>query len=298
MGEIFFGHGNRRYVLISPSIMQKYVLFWQRDVVSQIFMLSSLQQTKKGGPFVECRRAGLDFWVCPPFLFIMMGFINAIAMITSYFLATRFSDDPAVAISIVVFVSTLIFIVGYFIIAGFNKVAEANFLKTEFINIISHQLRSPLSIFKWTLDILSKEIKDRTFHEEDDTYLNIMKENTERMVQLVNLLLEATRIESNRMVLKRVVISLHATTEDIVRSVVWYAKAYNVDIEFHAMESPPDVIGDPDRMKMVVQNLIDNAIRYSRGGGRVDIARRRDGNFLRWEIKDRSEERRVGKECR
>jgi len=105
-------------------------------------------------------------------------------------------------------------------------------------------------------------------------------------VQLVNLLLEATRIESNRMVLKRVVISLHATTEDIVRSVVWYAKAYNVDIEFHAMESPPDVIGDPDRMKMVVQNLIDNAIRYSRGGGRVDIAMSRDGNFLRWEIKD------------
>ncbi|OGZ98293.1 MAG: hypothetical protein A3D41_04125 [Candidatus Sungbacteria bacterium RIFCSPHIGHO2_02_FULL_41_12b] len=241
---------------------------------------------KDGHVFGECKRSGLGLWECPPFLFIVMGFINICAMLGSYFLASRYTDEPMVAALVVVSVSVLILVIGNFIISGFNKIAEANLLKSEFISIVSHQLRSPLSIFKWTMDILIKESEGQKFNRDDGMYLNILKENTERMIQLVSLLLEANRIESNRSVLARNPIPLYKITEDMVNSVIWYAKAYNVEIELHPLLSPPDIIGDMDRVKMVVQNLIDNAIRYSRGKGKIDVYIKSEGRFLKWEIHD------------
>ena len=241
---------------------------------------------KDGHVFGECKKSGLGLWECPPFLFIVMGFINISAMLGSYFLASRYTEEPMIAVLVVASISVLILVIGNFVISGFNKIAEANMLKSEFISIVSHQLRSPLSIFKWTMDILIKEAVGKKFNPDDDTYLNILKENTERMIQLVNLLLEANRIESNRLVLARNPISLHKITEDMVGSVTWYAKAYNVDVELHPLPSPPDIIGDMDRVRMVVQNLIDNAIRYSQGKGKIDIYLKREGKFLKWEIHD------------
>lgn len=241
---------------------------------------------KNGNVLGECKKSRLGLWECPPFLFIVMGFINICAMLGSYFLASSYIDEPMIAALVVISVSVLILVIGNFVISGFNKIAEANLLKSEFISIVSHQLRSPLSIFKWTTDILVKEIMDKKFNPNDDTYLNILKENIERMIQLVNLLLEANRIESDRLMLARNPVPLYKITEGIIESVVWYAKAYNVEVELHPIPSPPDIIGDMDRIKMVVQNLIDNAVRYSQGKGRVDIYLKKDGRFLRWEIRD------------
>ncbi len=242
--------------------------------------------SKKINVLAECKKTGLGAWECPPFLFILMGLINIMAMTASYFVSSRYFNDPSIEIGIVSAVSIIILIIGNFIVHGFNKIAEANQLKSEFISIISHQLRSPLSIFKWTLDVLTKEAKEKKAGSSDETYLNILSENTERMIHLVNLLLEATRIESGRMVLARIPLSLQKITNDMVQSIVWYAKAYNVAISFESVENPPEVIGDADRLRMVIQNLIDNAIRYSRGKGVITIKLGFDGKFLRWEIRD------------
>lgn len=236
----------------------------------------------------ECRRSEVSIWQCPPFLFIVMGFVNILAMVSSYLLASRYGGDLFVATSIVFFVSAFILIVGHLIISGFNKVVEANNMKSEFISIISHQLRSPLSIFKWTMDVLIKESKEaggKTIADEE-TYLNILKENTERMISLVNLLLETNRVDSKKMVLNRIPISLDKITKEQVDSVLWYAQAYNVAIDFNRLPDPPMVTGDLERVKMVIQNLIDNAIRYSRGKGQVKILMKNEEKFLKWEVHD------------
>ena len=230
----------------------------------------------------------MSVWQCPPFLFIIMGFINILAMISSYLLASKYSDEPFVSMAIVFFVSVFILAIGNMIISGFNKIVEANNLKSEFISIISHQLRSPLSVFKWTMDVLIKESKDskvKTIADEE-TYLNILKENTERMISLVNLLLESNRVDSKKLVLNRIPVSLEKITEDQISSILWYAQAYNVAVEFSRLPNPLMVIGDLERIKMVIQNLIDNAIRYSRGKGHVKILMKNEGKFLRWEVHD------------
>lgn len=224
---------------------------------------------------VECRAANLGLWSCPPFLFVVMGFVDIGAMITSYLLSSRFVDEPEIAALIVIGVSMAIFIIGNFIIHGFNQVAEANRIKSEFIAIVSHQLRSPLSVFKWTVDAIGRGSEPKSAISSADggtSYIGILRENTEKMIQLVNMLLEVSRIEAGRLVLRRDPVRLELVTDETIHSFATYARASNISLEFIAPAGLSPVQGDKERIKMVISNLVDNAIRYSRVGGRVVIS--------------------------
>lgn len=260
----------------------------------------------------ECRAANIGLWSCPPFLFVVMGFVNIAAMVGSYLLSARFVEEPEVAALIVIVVSMVIFVIGNFIIHGFNQIAAANRIKSEFIAIVSHQLRSPLSIFKWTVDALSRSggppsapASPPGFTDtaaaggvapaaapagervSETAYLGILRENTEKMIQLVNMLLEVSRIEAGRLILRREPVRLEIVTEDTIRSFNAYARASNVTIEYAAPSALPPVWGDKERIKMIVSNLVDNAVRYSLGGGRVVVTVAPYGaRFLEWKIAD------------
>lgn len=243
----------------------------------------------------ECRAANIGLWSCPPFLFVAMGVVNIGAMVASYFLSSRFVDEPEIAALIVIGVSMAIFIIGNFIIHGFNQIAQANRIKSEFIAIVSHQLRSPLSVFKWTLDAIGRTGADkaseayfsRPEQASGGTYLGILHENTEKMIQLVNMLLEVSRIEAGRLVLRREPVRLELVTEEIIRSSATYARASNISLEFVAPTGLSPVQGDPERIKMVVFNLVDNAIRYSRAGGRVVVSvAPHNPTMIEWKVTD------------
>ncbi|MBI4132422.1 MAG: HAMP domain-containing histidine kinase [Candidatus Sungbacteria bacterium] len=256
----------------------------------------------------ECRAANIDFWSCPPFLFVVMGLVNIAAMVGSYLLSARFVDEPEVAALIVIAVSVIIFIIGNFIIHGFNQIAEANRIKSEFIAIVSHQLRSPLAIFKWTIDAITRArpagspagdlaeagasggggaVGDAAADTAGTDHLAILRENTEKMIQLVNMLLEVSRIEAGRLILRHDPVRLDILTEEQVQSFAAYARASNIAIDIAAPASLPPVRGDQERIKMIVSNLIDNAIRYSMAGGRIAISIAPHGQkFLEWKISD------------
>lgn len=235
----------------------------------------------------ECRASHLDLWSCPPFLFIVMGMIDIMAMIASYALANRFVAEPEIGALVVIFVAFAIFVIGYFIISGFSKIAEANRLKSEFIAIVSHQLRSPLSIFKWTVDALARTEPGVLAPASFISHMEILRENSEKMIQLVNLLLEMSRIESGRFMLRSEPVRLDLLTEEAVRMLRPYATASNVSVDCVLPKILPAIRGDREKIKMVVQNLIDNAIRYSRGGGRVTITVvPKEPGAVEWRIRD------------
>lgn len=244
---------------------------------------------KKLNVVSECRSLHLGLWQCPPFLFIVMGFINIVAMVGSYILVTRFQADPEVAVLIVIAVSVIILVLGNFIITGFNKVAEANRMKSEFISIVSHQLRAPLAIFKWTLDLLKQ--KGGSFGNDPTSsgpsYIEILQENNEKMVQMVNTLLEVSRIESNHLVLNREPVQLMDITQKTVQSFDQYARALKIQISVEAPETLSLVVGDESRLRMVLQNLLDNAIRYSLPDGEVKIFIRESRDNIIWQIENR-----------
>lgn len=232
-----------------------------------------------------CRAQHLGLWSCPPFLFVVMGFVNIAAMLSSWLLANRYVAEPHLVALTVIAVSTMIFIIGYSVTHGFMKIAETNRIKSEFIGIVSHQLRSPLAVFKWTLETLARGTPPAA--PDAAGHLETLREQTEKMIQMINMLLEVSRLEGGRLLLRREPVRLERLTEKILRSYADYARAMRVTLEYATPPGLPPVRGDAEKLTMVAQNLLDNAIRYSPSGGRVRIAIGAKGpELLEWKVED------------
>ena len=234
----------------------------------------------------ECRVAHLKPWQCPPFLVLVMGFITIISMIATYVLATRYTEEPQVAALVVIFVAVLFLVVGNLIIAGFNAIAQANRMKSEFVSIVSHQLRSPLSIFKWTLEAMGRTHRNPGPAKGEESFTHNLRTSTEKMIRLVNSLLEVSRIEARTFLLKKEKISLAVLTQGIISDFHDYARASNVMLELNTEAGIPDIVGDRDRIAMVIQILIDNAVRCSRGNGKVEVRIKKKGSLVEFDVKD------------
>lgn len=236
-------------------------------------------------PLAECRKLNWPFWQCPPFLFIVLGFLTIVSMGATYVFASHLVDEPEVAALIVILVAVFFLVVGNFIIGGFNRIAEANRMQSEFISIFSHQLRSPLSVSRWTLEVMEKEIQTGNI-EKIVNYLSALHDSTETITRLVNSLLEVSRIESGTLVLNKVKISLSELTKKILFDMQTYAEASNIKLEFSLEPDLPEVWVDRDRILIVIHNLVDNAIRYSEGKKTVAVLVKRQNSFVVWEVRD------------
>lgn len=206
-------------------------------------------------------------------------------MTVTYIFASRLVEEPEVAAIIVILVTVFFLVMGNFIIDGFNRIAEANLMKSEFISIISHQLRSPLSIFKWTLDVVERDAKNGNF-QNVVSFLKNFRGTTENMVRLVNSLLEVNRIETHTQILKKDKISLVTLTRHVLEDVRAYAEAYNIKIEFEPEPNLPEILADRDRLLVVIHNLVDNAIRYNKVGGAIKISVKKENSSLKWLVHD------------
>lgn len=234
----------------------------------------------------ECGELNLGLWYCPPFLVIVMGFVTITVMLATYAFASRFVEEPEVAALIVIFVTVLLLIFGNSIMVGFNKIAQAVRMQSEFLAIISHQLRSPLSVIKWTVDEAKREFKKGNNFSNPELFLDTLDKTLHNMARLVNTLLEVKRIEASMLNLKKEEIFIDALTSSILDEFRNYAAASNVILNFKPEDTLPSITGDHDRIRMAIQNLIDNAIRYSQGRGEVEIKISREGSFLRFSVKD------------
>ncbi len=218
----------------------------------------------------QCRRYGIKLWHCPSFLFVLMGFLIIASMVGSFLFAGRYFEEPEIVALVVIGITIVLLAVGNAVISGFNKMAEANIMKSEFISIVSHQLRSPLAALKWSLSaILSYDGK--IFDPESLGYLQNLKINNERMIRIVNNLLNADKAEMGTLRLREEPVSLAEIAKKAVRDLDSYAKASNVSLSLTIEEGTPDAAGDEDRIFDVIQNLIDNAVRYIKSGGKVEI---------------------------
>ena len=207
-----------------------------------------------------CRRYHLGLWQCPGFLTLMMGLVTIVAMLGTYFIASYYTDQPEITALIVIITTIVIFIIGSLIVTNFNRLAEVNQMKTEFVSIVSHQLRTPLAVLKWSLNLLMAGKIDEI--EKKDEYLAIIKSSNERMIKLVNDLLDVSRIEQGRLDLKPEKISLADLVKDLIKEMSSLAQAHLVVIETDIAENLPMVLVDVSRLRLALQNLLDNAIKY------------------------------------
>jgi len=236
-------------------------------------------------PLGECKRYGVRAWQCPPFLFLVMGVIIIAVIIITYFVATLKIGDPTIVSLIVLGVAAVLVVIDYVITSSFERLTEASRMKTEFINVVSHQLRSPLTNLKFSLETLIHARKGK-FSKREIEYLAILKDNTKRMNTLINQLLTVSRLETERMPLNKIEFSLVEMTKNLILKSKPFAEASNVKIVFKASNNVPPVFADPMWAEQIVQNLLDNAIRYIKRKGEVEIKIYPNKKEVYFEIKD------------
>ncbi len=235
----------------------------------------------------SCAQYRVGLWECPQFLFVVMGIIIIGAILVTYTLAQQYADDPEVAALIVLILAAILFIIGQVIVSSFERIARFARAKSEFISIMSHELRSPLSAIKWQIDVL---LSDKSLPHGTSSgtahYLETIGEQNERMIHAVNDLLEVNRIEDHDIVLRPSSFSLGDLTKQVVSRYQRYASANNVTFALKLLDGASMVNADEERIKGVVEHLIDNAIRYSVQGGTVTIIIDPTEDIIRWEITD------------
>ncbi len=233
----------------------------------------------------QCRRYGVSVWQCPQFLFLVMGVVIILASIISYLIGSRYIVKPEIVVSIVLAVTTVLFIIAFIITRSFERLAEASQMKSEFINIVSHQLRSPLTNIKWTFEVLSSEDFKIPSEKQEEYFVNV-KENIARMVELIDDLLIVSKVEQGAFSIAKREISLQHLVNDLVERYKVFAESSRIELKFYSEENLPNIIADSSFLKIVIENLIDNAIRYTKGGGKVEIMLSKEKDKVLFAIKD------------
>ena len=164
------------------------------------------------------------------------------------------------------------------------KIAQSERVKSEFITSISHELRTPLTaITGWGETLIYNE----TLDEDTSAGISIMLKEARRLTDMVEELLEFTRMEDGRFTLNVEPVDLAGELED---SILAYRELFNQD-DFKIYYTPchddlPLIPADPNRLKQVFLNLFDNATKYAREGKRLDIGVETRGEFIAVIIRD------------
>jgi len=162
---------------------------------------------------------------------------------------------------------------------------EADRAKSEFISTVSHELRTPMTSIKGYADLLmlgmAGPLSDQQKH-----FIGIIRNNAERMVALVNDLLDISRIESGRVQLDLRAVHIHEVVGQVVGTLQGRAQNKNIVLQVDVSENLPPVWGDSNRVAQILTNLISNAIQYTPPGGRVTISAHLNGDMLEVSVTD------------
>lgn len=218
----------------------------------------------------QARELGVDIWHTPAFLFIVMGMITIIAIMATYLVAQSYASPEILVISESVVVIT-IFAVGNSVISSIEQIARLNKMKSEFLGIASHQLRTPLSAIKWQTEIiLSRSLGSLTVKQKREL-VNI-QHLSERMTKIVNDLLDVVKIDQGKLILKKEKVDMARVVREAVRDVELLAKKKKIKIIFNTMKSKLFwAIADFGKLRIAVENLVVNSIKYSKEGGKVEL---------------------------
>ena len=156
-------------------------------------------------------------------------------------------------------------------IAQKNKeLARLERLKSEFISIVSHELKTPLTSIKNSLDIVSGG-KTGEITDSMSKFLNMAKRNVKKLSRIINDLLDMSKIEAGKMDYSFEKVSLLPVINDVVLNLSQIASQRDLKLNVKSIGEIEDVYADTDRIEQVLTNLISNAIKFSPDKGSIGI---------------------------
>lgn len=168
-----------------------------------------------------------------------------------------------------------------------ERLRELDRMKTDFVTIAAHQLRTPMSGIRWTVSmLLNGDLGPLT--PDQKSFLEKAYQSTARMISLLNDLLLVDQIESGKMEYAPVPTSALIVCEEVVTELRSLAEMRALNFKcIHEKSEYPMMLVDPKQIHAVFQNLLENAIKYTKPGGTVSIEIREDEpNTLLFVISD------------
>jgi two-component system, NtrC family, sensor histidine kinase KinB len=160
-------------------------------------------------------------------------------------------------------------------------------LKSQFVSVAAHQLRTPLSIIKWSLSMLLEgEAGLLTSNQKD--MVSKANETNERMIRLINDLLNVARIEEGRFVYQPKTVDLIELLDDIVESIQTMAYSKGVKFKFIKPKDKKSKIikVDIEKASLAIRNLLENAVHYTNSNGKVILKAERKGDRVFVSVQD------------
>ncbi len=149
-----------------------------------------------------------------------------------------------------------------------EKLIKLDQLKTDFVSTVSHELRTPLTIMGEYASIISDEIPGK-LNPEQREYLSIIEGNIDRLSGIIEDLLDISRIEAEKVVLKREFVDLATIINDVVTQFKPKADEKQIELKTVFPLSLPPLYIDGDRIRQVFTNLIGNAIKFTPRNGKI-----------------------------
>ncbi len=169
------------------------------------------------------------------------------------------------------------------ILRDITREKEIDRMKTELVSLVAHELRSPLtSISGFAELLLDTPLNDESIYE----YSKIIKQESDRLSELVNKFLDLTRIEAGRMDFHPQLFQLNELIEGILYIASSHAQTKNITLDVNLSDKMHLVLIDSKLMSEVILNLLSNAIKYSPSGTKVTLNVREEGDTILIEVID------------
>ncbi|SMB84325.1 ATP-binding protein [Deinococcus hopiensis] len=159
-------------------------------------------------------------------------------------------------------------------------------LKNEFVSTVSHELRTPLTSIRGSLSLIASGIMGE-LQPRGKKLVEIALNNSERLVRLINDLLDMEKIESGKLEFEMRRLDVNALVRRSVEANRAYAQPFGVELEFSPQVPDVHVWGDEDRLLQVLTNLISNAVKFSPQGSAVTVATAMKDGAVRISVRDR-----------
>ncbi len=173
----------------------------------------------------------------------------------------------------------------YSLLTDITELKRLDRMKSEFVSTVSHELRTPLTSIRGSLGILAGGVAG-PLSDKVRGFIDIALENCERLIRLINDILDMEKIESGRIAFKSEVFDLMPLLERALQANEGYAAQHGVNLHIVSALSGAQVKGDVDRLAQVLTNLISNACKFSPAGADVDVTVVEQGERIRVAVSD------------
>jgi len=167
------------------------------------------------------------------------------------------------------------------------RLTELDRLKNEFISMVSHELRTPVTSVDGYISLFLTGAAG-SITEDQKRYLTIVRENDQRLLTLINRLLDFSRIETGRFSIERKLVSIHDVIRLAVKNIKPQIEKKKAEIKMKLEAKNINFMGDQSKMEEVFVNLFENALKFDQEGKPplIEVSTKDAGDFIRIEVAD------------